>query len=41
MYALIKIDSLDPNVRDEQDWTVITYAAYQGDIRIFEILLTR
>jgi ankyrin repeat protein len=39
--ALIEMDSLDPNVRDEQDWTVMSYAACQGDIRIFEVLLTR
>lgn len=41
MCALIEMESLDPNVRDEQDWTVMSYAACKGDIRIVEILLTR
>jgi ankyrin repeat protein len=39
--ALIEMDSLELNVRDENDWTVISYAACKGDIRIFEILMTR
>jgi ankyrin repeat protein len=38
---LVDMDSLDPNIADEQGWTALSYAAGQGDLRMLELLLTR
>jgi ankyrin repeat protein len=38
---LVDLDSLDPNLCDDQGWTALSYAACQGDIRMLELLLTR
>ncbi|OKP10300.1 hypothetical protein PENSUB_4276 [Penicillium subrubescens] len=38
---LVDLDSLDPNICDDQGWTALSYAASQGDLRMLELLLTR
>ncbi|OKP11865.1 hypothetical protein PENSUB_2596 [Penicillium subrubescens] len=38
---LVDLDSLDPNICDDQGWTALSYAAGQGDLRMLELLLTR
>jgi ankyrin repeat protein len=39
--VLVDLDSLDPNICDDQGWTALSYAAGQGDLRMLELLLTR
>jgi ankyrin repeat protein len=39
--ALVDLDSLDPNICDDQGWTALSYAACKGDLRMLELLLTR
>lgn len=38
---LVDVDSLDPNMWDEQGWTALSYAAGLGNLRMLELLLTR
>jgi ankyrin repeat protein len=33
---LVDMDSLDPNIGDEQGWTALSYAAGQGNLRMLE-----
>jgi ankyrin repeat protein len=38
---LVELDSLDPNICDDQGWTALSNTAGQGDLRMLELLLTR
>jgi hypothetical protein len=40
-YLIVDLDSQDPNICDGHGWTASSYVAYQGDLRMLDLLLTR
>jgi ankyrin repeat protein len=39
--VLLTKEDLDPNVRDDQGWPPLTYAAFNGNLRMVELFLVR